>query len=62
VKTGEGNPSRGSWAHRTWVAGRLLNIPHSIIASSILFDELEVKRAKRVFLDVADRPSRSLGH
>jgi hypothetical protein len=44
----------------SYVDNRLLNIPHSIVAPSILFDELEVKRANQNKEKLPEYPSPAL--
>lgn len=45
----------------SYVDSRLLNIPHSIVAPSVLFDELEVKRANQNKEKLPEYPAPAVG-
>jgi len=44
-----------------YIDNRPMNIPHSVIAPSILFDELEVKRANQNKEKLPDYPAPAIG-
>jgi TldD protein len=45
-----------------YISNRILNVPHSIVSPSVLFDELEVKRANRNKEKLPDYPAPALTH
>lgn len=45
-----------------YISNRILNVPHSIVSPSVLFDELEVKRANRNKEKLPDYPAPALAH